>query len=132
MDIKFSIGSLSMRMINCFVNDEEEADMYLREIKAVQVGVYKIRNIEKSDSFNIPSNVERSMVEKGWDPFVHVRSRRGENVSLFYRQLSESTASIYAIVLEPDELVIAEITGELDNILDKAICEHRLAGVNQL
>jgi hypothetical protein len=131
-DVKFSLGSLSMRMINGFIDDEEEADIFLKEIKSVQVGVYKVLDLEKTRSFQIPSDVERSMVKKGWDPFVHVRKRNGENVSLYYRQLSENTASIYAIVMEPDEVVITEINGKLDNILEKAICEHRLAGVNNL
>ena len=46
-DVKFSIGSLSMGMLNCFIDDEEEADMFLREIKSVQIGVYKIHDTEK-------------------------------------------------------------------------------------
>ena len=131
-DFKISLGSISMRMINGFVDDEEEADEFLKEIKAVQVGIYKIHNIDKSDSFRVPANIEKCMVEKGWEPFVRVRSRKKENVSLYYRQLSEDIASIYAIVLEPDELVITEINGKLDNILNKAICEHRLAGMDHL
>ena len=131
-DFKFSIGSMSMHILNGLVDDEEEEEIYLKEINAVQIGVYKISNKETSDSFQIPSNVEKCLIEKGWDPFVHVRNRKGENVSLYYRQVSENTASIYAIVLEPDELVIAEINGNLDTILEKAICEHRIAGVDHL
>ena len=88
-DIKFSLGSLSIRMINGFIDDEEKADELLKEIKSVQVGVYKVRDIEKTGAFRISSDVERSMVKKGWDPFVHVRERNGEDVSLYFRQLSE-------------------------------------------
>ena len=131
-DFKFSIGSLSMGIFNGFIDDEEETAAYLKEIEAVQIGIYTIRNSEKSDSFRIPGNVEQCMLKKGWEPFVHVRNRKGENVSLYYRLLSESTASIYVIALEPDELVIAEIKGKLDNILNEAICEHHLAGVDRL
>jgi hypothetical protein len=72
------------------------------------------------------------MITKGWEPFVHVRSRKGENVSLYHRLFSESSASICVIALESDELVIVEIKGNLDNILNKAICEHHLAGVDRL
>ena len=131
-DFKFSIGSLSMGILNGFIDDKAEADVYLKEIKAVQVGIYKISNSERSISFQIPDNVEQCMADKGWEPFVRVRNRKGENVSLYFRQLSKKEASIYVIVLEPDELVIAEINGKLENILEKAICEHRLAGLNRL
>lgn len=130
-DFKFSIGSLSMGMLKGLV-DDEEAEICLKEIEGVQVGVYKIRDMEKSTSFHIPSNVEKRMIKNGWELFVRVHNRKKENVSLYYRQLSENTVSIYAIVLEPDELVIAEISGKLDNILDKAICEHRLTGMENI
>lgn len=131
-DFKFSIGSLSMGILNGFIDDEEEADAYLREVKSVQVGAYKIKNSGKSDSFFIPRNVEHCMVEKGWEPFVTVRSKKGENVSLYFRRLSKNRASVYVIALEPDELVIVEISGKLVTILEKAICEHRLSGVERL
>ena len=131
-DIKFSLGSFSMRMISGFIDDEDEAGMWLKEIKGIQVGVYKIKDTDKSSSFRIPRNIENSMLKNGWEPFVRVHNRKGENVRLYYRQISEDTASIYAIVLEPEELVIAEISGKLDNILSKAICEHKLSGVDNL
>lgn len=131
-DIKFSIGSLSMGMLNCFVTDEEEADTYLKEIKSVQVGVYKIHETEKNGSLRIPNNVEKTLVDKGWEPFIRVHKKNGENVLLFYRQLSDNASSIYTIVLERDELVIVEVNGNLDSILEKAIYEHRLAGVDHI
>jgi hypothetical protein len=131
-DFKLGIGSLSIGILKGFIDDEEEADAYLKEIKAVQVGIYTISNSEKSDSFRIPGNVEQCMIKKGWEPFVHVRSKKGENVSLYYQLFSNSSASIYVIVLESDELVLVEIKGNLDNILNKAICEHHLPGVDRL
>jgi hypothetical protein len=131
-DISFSIGSLSMRVLNGFVDNDQEAGMYMKEIKKVQVGVYKIHNVDKRESFKIPDNVEKSMIKKGWDPFVRVRKRNGENVMLFYRQFSEKRASIFVIALERDELSIVEINGNLDNILEKAICEHSLRVVDRL
>lgn len=128
-EFKFGLGWLSKRMICAFVDDE--ADMYLKEIKKVQLGVYKISNSDKSDTFQIPHNVKKCMVEKGWEPFVYVRDKGGENVSLYFKQISEKKASIYMIVLEPHELVIVEIKGKLNKILEKALCEHHLAGVER-
>ena len=131
-EVKFSIGSLSMRILNGFIDNDEEAGMYMREIKAVQVGAYKIHNVDKSESLQIPGSVEKTMIKKGWEPFVRVRKKNAENVVLFYRQLSKRRASIYVVALERDELSIVEVTGNLDNILSKAICEHRLAALESL
>ena len=44
----------------------------------------------------------------------------------------KNEAGMYAITLEHNELVIVEINGNLDNILKKAIYEHRLAGMTHL
>ena len=130
-DVKFSIGSFSMRILNGFVDNDEEAGMCMKEIKNIQVGVYKVHNVDKSELFQIPSNVEKTMIGKGWEPFVRVRKKNVENVVLFYRQLSKKRMSICVIALERDELSIVEITGNLENILSKAICEHRLAAVDK-
>ncbi len=131
-NFKFGIGALSTTMIGGFTRDEHEADTYMKEIKGVQVGMYEVDNSRKSADFHIPDNIGKCLVEKGWEPFVHVRKRHGENVSLFYRQVSENEASIYTIVLEHNELVIVEINGNLNTILEKAICEHRLAGIENI
>ena len=131
-DFKFSMGSHSMKMLSGFVDDEEEANAYLKEIKEVQVGIYKIRNTEKRSAFRIPLKVEKCLVEKGWEPFVRVHKKHGDNVLLLYRQLSENEAGMYAITMERDELVILEINGNLGSILEKAICKHRLAGMTHL
>ena len=129
-DFKFSIGWLSKRIACSFMDDE--ADVYLKEIKKVQVGIYKISNSDRSDSFRIPDNVKQCMLNKGWEPFVYVRDKGGENVSIYFRQLSEEVASIYVIALEPRELVIVEFSGKLNKILEKTICEHHLAGMERL
>jgi hypothetical protein len=131
-DIKFSVGSLSMKMINCFVDDKEDKDMFLKEIKSVQIGVYKIHNADNKGQFRIPGNVEKTLIDKGWEPFVRVRKKNEENVLILYRQMSEKIMSMYVISLEQNELVIVEVNGNLNNIMEKAICEHRLAGVNHI
>jgi len=131
-NFKFSFGSLSQGIVTSFTNDDNEADMYLKEINSVQVGLYKVHNIKKSKAFQIPRNVEKCLIEKGWEPFVRVRERGGENIALFYKQLSNNAASIYTIVLERDELVIVEINGNLDMILEKAIQEHGLSVVAKI
>ena len=133
-EIKFGlVGSLApARVMSAFGDATQEADEFLKEVKGVQVGVYKIHNIEESNSFKFSNKVDKCLIEKGWEPFVHVRKRNKENVSLFYRQLSESIASIYVLALKHDELFIVEINGNLDKILEKAICERRVSAVDRI
>ena len=129
-NFKFSFGFTSLtsaRLITSFIDDAEEATMYLREVKKVQVGVYEINKAKDVSRFQIPREAEKRLLRKGWTPFVRVRERGGGQVDLFYKQISNHTASIYAVVLEHDELVIVEIKGRLEKILEKAIQEHGIS-----
>ena len=123
---------LPARLVTGFSKNAHEADMYLKEVKGIQVGVYEIDGLEKSKAFLIPENVDNCLIKEGWEPFLHVRKQNKENVSLYFRQLPDNTMSLYAVVLGPDELVIAEINGNLDKILEMAICEKRLSAVDRI
>ncbi|MBN2012847.1 DUF4252 domain-containing protein [candidate division KSB1 bacterium] len=129
-NFKFSFGPLTLapaRIITHYVDDAKEADMYLREIKKVQVGVYEIRNTDDRSKFRIPRDAEKKLTDLGWEPFVRVRERDGQQVDIFYKTISDRMASIYAVVLDHDELVIVELKGRLDRIIEKAIQEQGLS-----
>ena len=73
-------GSLApARVMSAFGDATQEADEFLKEVKGVQVGVYKIHNIEESNSFKFSNKVDKCLIEKGWEPFVHVRKRNKVN-----------------------------------------------------
>ena len=40
--------------------------------------------------------------------------------------------SLYVISLEQSELVIVEVNGNLNKIMEKAICEHRIARMEHI
>ena len=126
-NFKFSFGPLSLSAVKLFVklaDTDDEAIEYIKEIKDVQVGVYEIRHSNDETHIKIPQNAEQKLTDLGWEIFVKVKERDSQ-VDIFFTELDLRTISIYAIVLEDDELIIVETRGRLDNLIEKVLQEHK-------
>lgn len=130
-NFKFAFGPVSLSTIRVFVDlvdADDEAEMYLKEIKQVQVGVYEVRRYQNSAGrVHIPLKVRNKLEELGWELFVNARER-DEHVNLYYKQLNNYVGSLYVIVFENEELVILEVRGNLENMIEKAIQQHGVPG----
>jgi hypothetical protein len=123
---KFAFGPISLstaRFIANFTHDGQEASKYLKEIQRVQVGVYEIHETEKSSQLRIPRKVEQKLEKLGWEMFIRVKEK-DKHVNLFYKQINKHVSGLYVIVLEADEMVIVEVLGNLEQIIEQAIQEH--------
>jgi len=114
-----------MRCIVRFTDAKEEALQYLKEIDKVQVGVYEIEHGDRASKLMIPRDVEDKLIDSGWELFVRVKEK-DEHVDLFYKQINDHVSSIYVIVLEPEEMVLVELKGDQEKIIDTEIREHGL------
>jgi len=133
-DFKFSFGPASLATIRGaagLCSEGRKAAKILAEISNVQVGVYKIENYKKTDKFQIPLNVEEKLYKSGWESFVRVKDK-DEHVNLLYKELKSHVCSLYIISLERDELVIVEVCGRLEKIIEQAIKEHGLKYTDHL
>jgi len=126
--LKLSLGPVLLfpvKTIANLIDKKDEVSPYLDEIMKIQVGVYKIKNTDKSSRLKIPKIVEDELNKSGWEIFIRVREKN-EMVECYYRQKSEDIIGIYAIVLDDNNLIIAEVGGRLDRIIEKAIKERGL------
>ncbi|MBD3287581.1 DUF4252 domain-containing protein [candidate division KSB1 bacterium] len=130
-NFKFSFGPVSISTIRLFVDladADNEAEMYLKEIKRVQIGVYEVRhNRFGKGRVRIPLKVRDKLEEMDYELFINARER-GEHVNLYFKELNRYFSSLYIIVFEDDELVILEVRGNLENMIEKAIQEHGVPG----
>lgn len=125
-NFKFSFGPISLSTAETFVSftDEgREASKYLHEISKVQVGIYEIEKTSRPFQLKIPHRVEKELNELGWEIFIRAKEK-DEHVNLFYKQVNEHIGSLYVIVLEKDEMVIVEVRGRLDKLIEEAIQKH--------
>jgi hypothetical protein len=92
------------------------------EMDAVQVAVYKVTGVENFDSLNFEQTLSARDRHLHWDTVVRVREE-SEKVwvllGMDYGKASVEAVSIF--VLDNDELVLINVTGEFNELLEYAL-----------
>lgn len=124
VQLQIGPGLLSIsRMAVSLTNASDEALDYLRDIRNVQVGVYKLHHVDRDKPLIIPIKIARKLSKKGYEPMVKVKER-DEAVWVLTKMHGEKLTSLYVIALDREELVLVEVKGRLGKIVEKAIREH--------
>ena len=126
--IKLSLDSAWLSPIKSVVHiidTEDKIDSYFDEVSKIQVGIYKIKNTNRSSSLKIPQDVKKTLHNSGWENFISFREKN-KTVECYYKSRNEEIFSIYVILLNGENLIISEIDGRLDQIIEKAIEEYDL------
>ena len=124
VQIQIGPGIISMgSFIVSFTDARDEALKYLRDIRNVQVGVYHLQDVDRSRPIKIPDKIADKLARKGYEPMVKVKER-GSAVWVMTKMRRDRLQSLYVISLERGELVLVEVEGRLDRLIEKAIREH--------
>jgi hypothetical protein len=129
-EIEFSVGSGGIFLASMFIgfaDIEENVDDMLRQISSVQIGIYKNESGEviKND-FSVLKSLSDKMEEKGWT-FIVRSIDNDELAAVFVNNNSEDELTqVFVVALHDEELVLAEIHGDLGDLIDIAIREHGL------
>lgn len=126
---KCSFGPLSMSTIRGIVSltdADDVAKQQLKNIRKVQVGVYELsKKDDEAIELSVPGQVIDKLQKSGWELLVRVKER-DESVVILFKELKRGKVSLYVVSLDYDEVVIVEVVGNLDHILDEALKEkHR-------
>ena len=128
-EVQFQIGSglLSLsRMIVSIADHSAEGAMavdYLRDVRNVQVGVYKFTEFNRNRPLIIPPRIAKKLSRKGYESMVKVKERDGATWVMTKMRRKRLT-SLYVITLDRDELVLVEIKGRLGRLIEKAVRDH--------
>ncbi len=114
-----SLGGL----VVSFTDARDEALKYLRDIKNVQVGVYNLYDCDRRHPVVIPDKIAKKLARKGYTPMVKVKERGGA-VWVMIKMRGKRLESLYVISLDYNELVLVEVRGRLERLIEKAIREH--------
>jgi len=128
-EVQLQIGSglLSLsRMIVSVADHSTEGDMavdYLRDVRNVQVGVYKLTDYNRDRPLIIPPRIAKKLSKKGYEAMVKVKEHNSATwvmTKMYRRRLT----SLYVIALDRDELVLVEVEGKLGRLIEKAVRDH--------
>ena len=100
--------------------DAQQASRIAYGIRRVKAGIYPVDVPPDFDTFNI-ADMNRFM-RKGWKPALKVED--DDEVSwLMYRERKGRVHDLFVVVLTEDELVLARLQGNLDELLNVALIE---------
>ena len=100
--------------------DAQQASRIAYGIRRIKAGIYPVDEAPDFETFNV-AEMDRFM-RKGWKPALKVED--DEEVSwLMYRERKGRVHDLFVVVLTDDELVLARLQGNLDELLNLALIE---------
>ncbi len=121
-EIEFSVGPAGIMFAGAFVRlaDEDiELDEVLDNVSSVQIGIYEPLDFTGEDlSIGMLNDLSVNLLEAGWRGLVK-SIHKGELTGIYMRTDAENKpVSILVISLSDDELVIAEISGDVRKLME--------------
>jgi len=128
-EFEFSFGTVSITMAELVMNFsdvEEPIDEILSEVSNVQVGIYKNNSdVRINPSIEEAKFLTNKMKKAGWDCIVRSVDR-DEMVAVFVKAHDDELNRIFVISVNDEEVVLAEVLGNLHKVIEIAIREKGL------
>ena len=106
-----------------FTDSRDEVRKYLKDLKNVQVGVYNFYDISRKKQIAIPDKIGKKLGRKGYEPIVKVKERDNA-VWVMTKMKGKQIESLYVITLDRRKLVLVQVEGRLERLIEKAVREH--------
>lgn len=129
-EIEFSVGSGLLELTGVFVSftdTEVDAEDLLDQIHRVQIGVFKNKGFEEfSYSADLLDKLSYGMEQAGWS-YIVKNKEKGEMAGVFVKEESGGEIrQMFVIALDDDELVMTEISGHINKLVEIAVKENGL------
>jgi hypothetical protein len=125
-DLVLNIGPAGLRLIGWTAGlssdeDAEEVRRYISYVDRVRIGVFETRRLPEDWMGRV--TVIDDLQNSGWLLAVR-RESKNELLGVLYRERVGRIRDIYAVHLDPDELILARISGDLQGLLDYAVADN--------
>ena len=128
-DFEFRIGSSGISLASVavsFADTEEPIEEILSEISSVQVGVYNYKDSSKVTTDIAGLKHLTNLMEKaGWEYIVR-SVNNSELTAVFVRVYENQLNRVFVISVNREEMVLVEMYGNIDKIIEIAIREGEL------
>jgi len=125
-EFEFSFGTVSITMAELvmnFADVDEPVDEMLSEISNVQVGIYKNNSdVRINPSIEEAKFLTNKMKNAGWDCIVRSVDKK-EMTAVFVKAQDDELHRLFVISVNNDEVVLAEVLGNLHKVIEIAIRE---------
>ncbi len=126
-DTEFAMGPATLALAGFAASFSEEnngelASEMLDNISKVQIGVYNVRKLNASKiDFSLVKNISERMEAKGWRYIIR-SVENGEMTAVFVpSDLKDGVKKLFVFTLNNKEIVLVEISGDLDEVVEIAV-----------
>ncbi|RMD50276.1 MAG: DUF4252 domain-containing protein [Ignavibacteria bacterium] len=128
-EIELSVGPVGLMFANIFVkfaDEEYQVSDLVRQISRVQLSVYN-RPEPNESNFEMLRNITQMMKKKGMKYIV--RAKDGDEMSaVFLNSNKDKINKLFVVALTDEEVVLVEIKGDLNKLIELAIKQHGFGG----
>lgn len=126
-DVEFSIGSVGLSLAGAFIKHSNDSDKtaseIIRHISHIQIGVYKHKKV-KGSSARLLNDIDGKLINHGWT-YIIKTCDNGDLTSIYIQKNSKDVLKkMFVINLDRDELVMLQLEGNLNKIIDAVIRER--------
>jgi len=125
-EFEFSLGNISIGMAEIalnFAETDEPIDEILSEIDNVQVGIYNnLSNYQINVNIEELKFITNKMENAGWNCIVKTLNN-DEITAIFVRFSEDELNQLFVISVNKSELVLVEVLGNLNKVIEVAIRE---------
>jgi len=140
VEAEFGIGPMLIGMAKTIVSwsDDSDAEVaidLLRQIQKVQIGVYQLEDFHlgKADVRDRIRSIVGYMSTNGYDAIVRTFEDSGGSL-IMVRAFPENPDRVKEVVVlsfDMNELNIVQLKGDVNEIVDVAVREHEVPGVDE-
>lgn len=125
-DIEFAVGPAGLflaGMVIKFSDSDKIADDIVGRISRVQIGIYNNKESNIFDwSYSSLTDLVDVMSDKDWECIVRSKSSN-ELTAVFVKYEEDSLNQIFVVTLNEKEMILAEVNGDLAEVVELAIRE---------
>ena len=129
-EIEFSVGPAGLALAGMFVRFADDKDgrnvsEMIGDISRVQIGIYHNRDRFNSDiNFNFLKEINNEMQGNGWQYIVRAVDHNEMTAVYVRTDEEENLREAFVIALSDEDLVFANIYGDLDGLIETAIRQN--------
>lgn len=130
INVEFALGPSTINMASAFVNFDKEAEgqdvgLMLRQVNRIQMGVYERSGNASFEAYQ-NNNLKNLLEEDDW--YRIIINKEFTSVSeIFVKENSEGRLKQMLVVnAETDQMIIMELSGDLDELIAVAVANNGL------
>ena len=129
-EIEFSVGPAGLALAGMFVRFADDEDgrnisEMIGDISRVQIGIY--HNLDRFDNdvnFNFLKEINDEMQGNGWEYIVRAVDHNEMTAVYVRMDEEENLREAFVIALSDEDLVFANIYGDLDGLIETAVRQN--------